>query len=286
MLTRTAEMLNRARNNHYAVGAFNIYNLEGATAVVRAAEELQSPVMLQMLPSAIKLGGKPLVAMCLALAEESGVEVAVHLDHCSDQEMLKYALTAGCSSVMADGSSLDFVQNIEFTQEIVLFASRLGREVEAELGKLTGEEDGLVVSAREACFTQPDEAVEFVEKTGVAALAVCIGNVHGTYHQPPNLDFDRLGEIAENVKVPLVLHGTSGLPDEMIRRSIESGVCKFNVNTEVRKAYLAALDKRFKSGEKVELVDVMQLGIEAMQQAVSEKIKLFGSVGKSQSINR
>ena len=281
MLTPTGEMLKRARKGRYAVGAFNIYNLEGATAVVRAARAQRSPVMLQLLPSALNIGGRPLVALCLALAEEAEVEVAVHLDHCSDHVMLRNALAYGCSSVMADGSSLGYEDNIRFTREIVAYAAGLGREVEAELGKLSGEEDGISVAAREASLTDPAQAADFAEKTGVAALAVCIGNIHGTYHSPPQLDFDRLEAIAGKVSVPLVLHGTSGLPDEMIARAIGCGVGKFNVNTEVRTAYLRELGEKFRSGVKVELVEIMQRTIDVMQSVVEEKITLFGSAGKS-----
>lgn len=285
MLTPTGEMLKRARKGRYAVGAFNIYNLEGATAVVRAARAQRSPVMLQFLPSALTIGGRSLVALCLALAEEAEVEVAVHLDHCSDGQILRYALACGCSSVMADGSSLGYEDNIRFTREVATHAAGLGRDVEAELGKLSGEEDGISVAAREASLTNPDQAADFVEKTGVTALAVCIGNIHGTYHRPPQLDYNRLEAIGGKVKVPLVLHGTSGLPDEMITRAIGCGVCKFNVNTEVRTAYLGELGERFRSGVKIELVEIMQRGIDVMQAVVEEKIMLFGSAGKASAAN-
>lgn len=281
MLIGTRELLRRAQAGKYAVGAFNIYNLEGATAVIQAAEELHSPVILQVLPSALQLGGRPLAAMCLAMAVDAKVVVAVHLDHCSSSEMLSFALECGFSSVMADGSTLPYDENMRFTKNIVAKAALKGSGVEAELGKLSGEEDGITVDEREAQLTSPAQAAEFVEKTGVDALAVCIGNVHGTYYQPPDLDFQRLAEIAEQVGVPLVLHGTSGLPDEMIGRAITHGVCKFNVNTEVRSAYMQALTQRFTSQPHAELVEIMQLSIAAMKIPVKEKIKLFCSVDRS-----
>lgn len=286
MLSSTALLLQQARARGYAVGAFNIYNLEGAMAVVKAAEELQSPVILQLLPSALQLGGRPLATMCLALAQEATVEVALHLDHCDSAEMLAFALECGFSSVMADGSALSYEENIRFTRRIVALAAARGRAVEAELGKLSGEEDGITVAEREAKMTDPDEAVDFVSKTEVAGLAVCIGNVHGPYHQPPDLDFGRLANIAKRVEVPLVLHGTSGLPDEMITRAIGYGVCKFNVNTEVRTAYMQALGDRFRSTAKVELLEIMQLGIAAMKKPVQEKIRLFKSANMSACSNR
>jgi len=286
MLSSTALLLQQARARGYAVGAFNIYNLEGAMAVVKAAEELQSPVILQILPSALQLGGRSLAAMCLAMAQEATVEGALHLDHCDSADMLAFALDCGFSSVMADGSALSYEENIRFTRRIVALAAARGRAVEAELGKLSGEEDGITVAEREAKMTDPDEAVDFVSKTEVAGLAVCIGNVHGPYHQRPDLDFGRLAKIAERVEVPLVLHGTSGLPDEMIVRAIGYGVCKFNVNTEVRTAYMQALGDRFRSTAKVELVEIMQLGIAAMKEPVQEKIRLFKSANMSACSNR
>ncbi|SHO50877.1 class II fructose-bisphosphate aldolase [Desulfopila aestuarii] len=286
MLSSTAALLQRARAQGYAVGAFNIYNLEGATAVVAAAEEMRSPVILQILPSALQLGRRPLAAMSLSMAEEASVEVAVHLDHCSSAEMLTFALECGFSSVMADGSAMPYEENIQFTREITALATAKNRAVEAELGKLSGEEDGITVAEREAKMTDPDEAVDFVKKTGVSALAVCVGNIHGTYHQPPNLDFARLEAIAKQIGIPLVLHGTSGLPDEMITRAIDHGVCKFNVNTEVRSAYMQALGDRFANSAKVELVEIMQLGIAAMKEPVKEKIRLFKSANMTACSNR
>lgn len=281
MLVKTGELLNRARAAKYAVGAFNIYNLEGAMAVVQAAEELQSPVILQMLPSALGLGGRGLVAMCLEMARTTHVPVSVHLDHCSDPEMIKFALESGFCSVMADGSELSYEANVEFTRTISQMAARYNAAVEAELGKLSGDEDGISIDAREAQLTDVNEAVDFIERTKIDALAVCIGNVHGKYHQPPELDFERLTTISQAVSIPLVLHGTSGLPDHIIQRAIEYGVCKFNVNTEVRSAYVQALTKRLAGGAKAELVELMELSISAMKEPVKEKITLFCSANKT-----
>lgn len=280
MLAQTRDLLRHARANGYAVGAFNVYNLEGALAVTRAAEEMQSPVMLQMLPSALRIGGQPMVAMCLAMAEASTVPVAVHLDHCSDTDLLAHALEWGVSSVMADGAGMTYVDNVRFTAGIVALAREKSGSVEGELGKLSGEEDGLSVSQREAKLTSPDEAALFVEQSGVDALAVCIGNVHGRYLNRPELDFVRLRHIARVVACPLVLHGTSGLPDTMIRQAMEIGVCKFNVNTEVRERYLDTL-RQCSAKEKVELVGIMERAIEAMAEPVREKMRLFCSAGRA-----
>ena len=283
MLANTHSLLKTARKHGYAVGSFNIYNLEGAAAVVRAAEEMVSPVILQILPSALEIGGKPLVSLCLEMAASASVPVSVHLDHCNCRETIYFALDCGISSVMADGSDLDFEENITFTQDIVSVSKTryCNGSVEAELGKLSGEEDGRLIDSHEASMTSADQAKLFVEKTNIDALAVCIGNIHGNYHTPPHLDFDRLAAIAEVVSIPLVLHGTSGLPDEMITESIKQGVCKFNVNTEVRRIYLDTLREEFAQSPKVVLVQLMKKSIEAMKEPVRSKIKLFCSAGRA-----
>jgi tagatose 1,6-diphosphate aldolase GatY/KbaY len=279
MLVSTSQLLTRAREGRYAVGAFNVYHLEGVLAVVAAAEALESPVIMQILPAALDLAGTPLISLCLAAGDASAVPVAVHLDHCSSPEIIKSALSNGISSVMADGSRLGYQENLAFTREMATLAGAAGRSVEGELGRLSGSEDGLSVSEIEARLTDPDQAAEFVAETGVDALAVCIGNAHGTYSRPPVLEFDRLEAINRRLSVPLVLHGSSGLPDEAIRRSIASGVCKFNVNTELRSACLAAAGEYLKGAEAPELVRLMAVEIDAMKAPVKAKIRLFGSGG-------
>lgn len=224
MLNPTKALLINAQTGGYAIGAFNIYNLEGVKAVINAAEATNSPVILQLHPKAIEYGGTPLVALCLAAADEASVQTAVHLDHSTSENAIKNALNAGVSSVMADGSHLSYEENIVFTTEMTQLAHQQNSAVEAELGRISGTEDGLTVSEFEARFTEPNKAADFVAQTEIDALAVCIGNVHGKYHRPPNLDFERLTQIREQVDIPLVLHGTSGLPDEMITQAIGLGV--------------------------------------------------------------
>jgi tagatose 1,6-diphosphate aldolase GatY/KbaY len=197
--------------------------------------------------------------------------------------LISQALEHDIDSIMADGSELVYEDNIAFTREMVRLAKNSSGSgaVEAELGKISGMEDGKVVQAYHQLMTDPDQAVAFVSDTGVDALAVCIGNVHGNYHRPPQLDFTRLDEIAARVAVPLVLHGTSGLPDEMITRLIGYWVCKFNVNTEVRSVYLKDLRDLFGQQKGCELTVVMEKAIKAIKFVVQEKIRLFGSAGKS-----
>jgi len=277
MLVPTIRLLQAAQDGGYAIGAFNVYNLEGAKAVVAAAEALHSPAMLQIHPSALVYGGKVLIDLCLTAARETAVPMAVHLDHSINERDIRLALAADISSVMADGSHLDYVENINFTKEMTALAHAQSASVEAELGRISGTEDGLTVSEFEARFTNPEQAADFVTRTGVDALAVCIGNVHGRYHRPPALDFDRLAAVRQAVTVPLVLHGASGLPDDMIRRSIELGIAKFNVNTEVRQAYLDDLKASLTSTQKMDLLDVMHSSVQAMQEIVAAKLTLFGS---------
>jgi tagatose 1,6-diphosphate aldolase GatY/KbaY len=279
MLTSTTTLLHAATAGGYAIGAFNIYNLEGARAVVHAAETLRSPAMLQLLPSALQHGGQPLVALCLAAAQHASVPMAVHLDHSTSAAAITDALAAGMHSVMADGSHLPYAENVAFTRDIVAAAHARQATVEAELGRLTGTEDGLTVPEYEAKFTDPAQALDFVTQTGIDALAVCIGNVHGRYRSEPRLDFARLQAIQQAVAIPLVLHGASGLPEAMVQRSIALGVCKFNVNTEVREAYMTTLAERLTAPRPPDVLEVMQAAEAAMSAVVAEKLRLFGSAG-------
>lgn len=281
MLVPTIQLLQQARRDGYAVGAFNVYSLEGVRSVTMAAEALRCPVMLQVLPRALALGGSPLIAMCLEAGRQASVPMAVHLDHCTSEDIITTALQAGISSVMADGSHLDDAANMAFTSRIAEHAHRQGASVEAELGRLSGSEDGLTVADYQARLTDPDQAMDFARRAGVDALAVCIGNVHGRYTQPPDLDFDRLAALKQRLAIPIVLHGTSGLPDDMIGRAIALGVCKFNVNTELRQAALQAAQQYLSTCVKMELVDLMEAVIRAMQAPAMAKIRLFGSAGRA-----
>ncbi|KAK3128896.1 hypothetical protein QOZ80_6BG0467940 [Eleusine coracana subsp. coracana] len=276
----TKELLLNAEKGGYAVGAFNVYNLEGIEAVVAAAEAEKSPAILQVHPSALKQGGVPLVACCIAAAEQSCVPITVHYDHGTSKSDLLEALEMGFDSVMVDGSHLALGENILYTKSIASLAHVKDILVEAELGRLSGTEDGLTVEEYEAKFTDVAQADGFIDETSIDALAVCIGNVHGKYPPSgPNLRFDLLKDLrALTLKkgVTLVLHGASGLPHELIKECIELGVRKFNVNTEVRNSYLESLKKPEK-----DLIQVMASAKEAMKAVVVEKIRLFGSAGKA-----
>jgi tagatose 1,6-diphosphate aldolase GatY/KbaY len=281
MLASMGLLLRDAIGGGYAIGAFNVYNLEGVRAVVGAAEAQHSPVMLQLHPSALQHGGRPLVALCLEAAQGAGVPVAVHLDHSTAPDDITAALTAGMTSIMADGSHLSYADNVTFTRHMVSLAHAHHAGVEAELGRLSGTEDGLTIPEYEAKLTDPAQAADFVSQTGVDALAVCIGNVHGRYRSEPRLDFARLAAIHQAVAVPLVLHGASGLPEDTVQRSIALGVHKFNVNTEVREAYISTLRQSLQGAKTPDLVELMHSAETAMQAVVAEKLRLFGCTGKA-----
>lgn len=281
MLTSTLVLLNEAQSGGYAIGAFNVYNLEGIQAVLKAAEANRSPVMLQVHPKALTYGGEPLLALCLSAAAYTAIPIAVHLDHCTSPKVIRQAIASNVSSIMADGSQLDYDENVSFTRKMTALAHSVEVAVEAELGRISGTEDGLTVPGLLSRMTDPEQATEFVEKTNVDALAICIGNVHGFYPESPQLDFYRLADIKRLVSIPLVLHGASGLPDEMVRGSIELGVCKLNVNTELRASYVEALKNKFESMDHPDLLDLMADVINAMQSVVSKKLLLFGSSGRA-----
>lgn len=280
MLTSTEEMLQMAQRGGYAIGAFNVYNLEGVRAVVNAAEAEFSPAILQLHPASLRHGGKPLVEMCLSAARSTFIPMSVHLDHSESADDIQMAIEAGLLSIMADGSNMPYDENVAYTGGVSALVHSKGGTVEAELGRLSGTEDNLTVAESLAKLTDPEQAVDFTQRTGIDALAICIGNVHGRYHSEPNLDFQRLADINVRLAIPLVLHGASGLPEEMVRRSIELGICKFNVNTEVRNAYLNTLKERLNEPSSPDLLDLMQSAIKAMQTVVAEKIRLFGANGK------
>ena len=274
------ELLRDAQESNYAVGAFNVYNLEGIKAVVAAAEAEHSPAILQLHPSALKFGGMVLLAACLEAVNHSSIPMLVHLDHAVAAADIELALKAGVSSVMADGSQLTLQENINFTRRMASVAHQHGAAIEAELGRLSGSEDGLSVAEYEAKLTDPLLAADFVMQTSVDSLAVCVGNVHGHYFGEPRLDFERLQAIQSRVTLPLVLHGASGLPDTLVQRAIDCGVRKFNVNTEVREAYLTAVRGSLQQKKAPDLIDMMTAATAAMQSVVESKLRLFRSNGR------
>ena len=280
-LVTSEQMLLDAQKGGYAVGAFNVENMEMVKAVIAAAEELRAPVMLQTTPSTVKYGSlDTYFGIVAAEAKKASVPVCLHLDHGSSFDLAVQAIKAGYTSVMIDGSHESFEDNIAVSKKVVDAAKACGIPVEAELGKVGGKEDDLEAEAD--TNTDPAEAKEFVERTGVSSLAIAIGTAHGFYAGTPVLDKERVSEIRKVVSVPLVLHGASGLSDDDVKECVERGMCKVNFATELRVAYTDAGKKLLK--EKPDTFDPKKLGIvgmEAVKNLVMERMKVCGCDGKA-----
>lgn len=305
-LVAAVELLTAARRDGYAVGAFNISNLEIAQAVFDAAREAASPVIVATSPSAVSYAGaRNLRALVDNLAHEAGTPAALHLDHGTKLEDIALCLDNGWTSVMIDGSAGTFDENVAITRRVVEMSRPRGVSVEAELGRLVGIEDDVSVDEREASLTDPEEAAAFVERTECDSLAVAVGTSHGAYkfRGAPELAIERLSSIAELVSVPLVLHGASavppevlslaqrygarlpgakGVPPESIRRAIEAGIAKVNIDTDLRLAFTGRIREMLT--EKPEIFDPRKLlgaAREGMKEVIVAKMKLFGSAGKA-----
>ncbi|MGF1726818.1 tagatose bisphosphate family class II aldolase [Photobacterium nomapromontoriensis] len=281
-LVSSREMLHKAQLGGYAVPAFNIHNLETVQVIVDTAAEMQSPVILAGTPGTFSYAGTDyLVGICKEAAKRYKMPIALHLDHHESFGDIRNKIEAGIKSAMIDGSHLTFENNIELVKQVVEFCHRWDCSVEAELGRLGGQEDDLIVDAKDALYTDPDAALEFVTKTGIDSLAIAIGTAHGMYKEEPKLDFDRLGIIRSKTDVPLVLHGASGVPDEDVRRCIELGITKVNVATELKIAFSDAVKQYFIENPKAnDPRHYIIPGKEAMKKVVMEKITVCGSAGK------
>ncbi len=283
MLVSGKELFQAARQGGYAVGAFNVNKMEIIQAIIEAAEEENSPVFLQASQGGIKYAGIEYIAgLAKTAAESVKVPVALNLDHGTSFTQVVQCVRHGFTAVMIDGSQHPYEENIALTQKVVEVAHPCGVSVEAELGKIGGVEDDISVDAADATFTDPQEAAEFAERTKVDALAIAIGTAHGVYKGEPKLDFDRLAKIREATDVPLVLHGASGIGDEAIRKAVSLGICKINIDTELRQAFTKAVQEVVHS--KPQEFDPRKLlgpAREAMKEVVRAKMRLFGSAGRA-----
>lgn len=305
MLVTNKDIMIPARKNGYAIGAFNVQNLESLSAVVQAAEEEKSPVILQITPSVIKYAGLEYITnLAKTAAQNSSVPIAIHLDHGENYETAVKCVNAGFTSVMIDGSFLKFEENIALTKRVVEAAHAKGVSVEAELGKLSGTEER-TVEEKEAILTDPNNAVEFVEKTGIDALAVAIGTSHGAYKfkSQANLDFERLKKISQKVSIPLVLHGASSVPSEIVekatkygavlggakgvsedqlKQAITLGIAKINTDTDLRLAFVGAVRETLTNSPKeFDPRKILGPARNAMREVTKRKMKLFGSTNKA-----
>ncbi len=279
MYTTSKEMIQKARAGHYAVPAFNAENMEMVQAIVEAAEEMKSPVMIQTTPTTVKYITREMAyAMVKTVADRASVPVALHLDHCESYDDVVAAMKVGYSSVMIDASKIPYEDNVALTAKVVKAAKDFGATVEAELGTVGGKEDG---HSAEVIYTDPDLALDFATRTGVDIFAVAIGTAHGFYKGEPKLNFELLAKLREIISVPLVLHGGSGVPDEMIRRTIELGISKVNFATELRAAMTGAVREALKNESVIDPKKFMGPGREAVKALCIHKIKLCGSDGKA-----
>jgi len=300
------QLLHLAKKGGYAVGAFNINNLEILQAIVSAAELEKSPAIIAVSEGAIQYAGMSyIISMVRTAAERTSAPLSLHLDHGKDLEIIHSCIENGFTSVMIDGSHLDYDGNVTITRKVVEMAKGRSVSVEGELGRLKGIEEKVSVSEKEAFLTDPQVAEDFIKKTGVDALAVAIGTSHGAYkfRGEAKLDFERLKEIAKKVDIPLVLHGASGvplsvlekaerfgaklpgakgIPDEAIQKAISFGICKINIDTDLRLSFVGAIrEVLVTKPEEFDPRKILGPGREAIKQTVQSKMRLFRSSGKA-----
>lgn len=277
-LVTSRELLLAAQKNGYAVAAFNVENMEMAQAVVAAACQAHAPVIVQTTSGTLKYAPPAVFAgIVRQLAEAAQVPVALHLDHGNGLEIARECIAAGYTSIMIDGSTLPFDGNVTLTRSVVQAAQSL--PVEAELGTVGGKEDGHEAKPQ---YTDPQEAAQFVAQTGISSFAVAIGTAHGVYKGIPKLDIDRLEQIRKTVSVPLVLHGTSGVPHDQVRACIARGICKVNYATELRITFSDAVKEAlFKKPDAFDPKYYLGAGREAVKAKALQLITLCGSDGKA-----
>lgn len=285
MYVTSEKMLKDAQLGGYAIGAFNFENMEMCMAIIAAAEELRAPVILQTTPSTVKYAGiETFRSVAFTLASRATVPVALHLDHGDSFDLALKAMAGGYSSVMIDGSHSPLEGNIALTKSVVDVAKAKNIPVEAELGKVGGKEDDL--DGGNGGYTDPADALEFVQKTGITSLAVAIGTAHGVYSGEPILDIERLKEIRKTLAdngcdIPLVLHGASGLSEQAVKACIAEGICKVNFATELRQAYTEATRKVLEDEAVFDPKKYGKAGIAAVKEAVKTRILVCGSNGKA-----
>lgn len=281
-LVTVKELLDDAKKRSYAVGAFNCNNMEIVQAIVKAAEAENSPVIIQASQGAIKYAGlEYIVALVTLAAKNTKVPVALHLDHGTSFDQVIQCIRYGFTSVMIDGSKYSLEENIALTKKVVEIARAVGVSTEAELGKIGGTEDDISVSDKDAMLTNPNDVKYFAEQTGVDSLAVAIGTAHGQYKFEPKLDFDRLAVIRDLVDIPIVLHGSSGVPDKDVQKAISLGVRKVNIDTNIREAFVKGVREAVKDPKEIDPRKILGPARDEMTAIVREKIRVFGSSNKA-----
>jgi len=282
MLVNNSYILRKAFEEKYAVGAFNANNLEQIQGIIEAAEEESSPAVLQASQGAIQYAGLDYIAAIVSsAAKRAKVPISLHLDHGTSFVQNVQCLRAGFTSLMFDGSLLPFEENVEITRRVVEIARPVDVSVEAELGRVGRSEEKLTAEEVSALMTQPDEAERFVKLTGVDSLAIAVGSVHGMRVQAAELDIGRIRAVREKTNIPLVLHGSSGVADESMKRAIREGICKINVATALNIAFLRGVKEAIKEmPTEVDPRKILGVGKNELKKVVKEKIRLFGSKDK------
>lgn len=280
-LVSTQEMLREAQEGGYAVGAFNVEGLEFVMAVLGAAEETRSPVIMQATPSTVRATGLDyLHAMVSAAAARASVPVALHLDHGDSFELCVRALRAGFTSVMIDGSRLPFEDNVALTESVCRTCAAAGVPVEAELGRVGGKATDEPLPAGSSPYTDPAEAGEFVRRTGCASLAIGVGTAHGVYAEEPHVALGVVEAVRREVGVPLVLHGASGVPDAQVASAVRAGICKVNYATELRQAYLSGFLAHMSAEPGcIDPKRPARRGMEGIRDAVASRMETLGCAG-------
>lgn len=282
-LVAMRELLIKAKAEKYAVGAFNIVDYATLEAVVDAAEQERSPAIIQTSASStVKYYGyKALVDMATNAAGKSEMPFALHLDHCKDLEMVFNCIDSGWTSVMYDGSSFAFEVNLENSKKVVEKAHAKGISVEGEIGAVWGVEDDITVDEHQELLADPDKAAQYAQETGVDAFAPAIGTAHGLYKGEPKLDFERLEEIAGRVKAPIVIHGGTGLSEEVFRKLISYGAAKINISTQLKIGYFDGFTSYIEAGGKTDPIELIKHIRETEKEVVKRFIRIFGSSGKA-----
>ncbi len=287
VLVNTKDMVQKAKEGHYAVGSFNVTDIEMVRGIVKAAEKENSPVIIQFAELHDKYVPLDVIGpVMLNVAKKATVPVAVHFDHGETFDNIVRAIRLGFTSVMIDASGDDFDTNLARTKEIVKIAKPLGVSVEAELGPMNREGGGDEVDYKDLnkTYTDPQEAKKFIDESGIDMLAIAYGTVHGVYTQTPHLSFERLKEISDLVNFPLVVHGASGLKDEEYRKSVENGICKINYYSEMVHRVALGVQKKLEEGDANKQMFISDASIwetEMVEKEIRERLRVFGSAGKA-----
>lgn len=286
-LENMTKMLRTARNNGYALGAFNILDYNSMKAVVRAAEELNSPVIVQTSVKTVLFWGYgTMINWFKELAGESSVPVAIHLDHCKDIKVIEKCIRAGWTSVMIDASSLPFEENMALTGQVLEMARSADVSVEAELGEIGGVEDDISVADEDAFLADPAKAEKFCRELPVDCFAPAIGTAHGLYKGEPKIDFERLKAIAGMTDIPLALHGGTGLSDQVFRKCISLGCAKVNISTQLKHIFLDSFTADHTGNpSRFNPLITLEVQYESLKEVISGYIRLFGGEGKAQGRN-